>query len=187
MNRELDFENDRSIDPDNLHEESVDQPDLMHEYGLNYEEFSYARDNAKLKMDIAKEELDQIKSQVSLEIREDPEDFGLKKATDESVKNATLVDDRVITKTTEYFSAVEEFNKAKHEAGVAYNALRAIEAKKASIENLIRLLGMQYFAQPSEPKDFGTNYVKKAKEDRTKETMKKKVRERRNQKNQKGD
>jgi len=52
-----------------------------------------------------------------------------------------------------YQIALHEYNKVKHNYGILQAAVRALDHKKAALENLVRLYVGGYYASPVEPKE----------------------------------
>lgn len=132
----LDYASDVRIDPRNLDWEWLRQADLALLYGNELAE-------ARRKVDNAKEAMDVEESKALLRAFEKVE-----KPVDK-VKATAETD-------PEYLSKIQAYNKARYEAGLVQAAYDAIQTKKSSLENLVRLHGQQYFAGPSEPKELGT-------------------------------
>jgi hypothetical protein len=135
----MNYENDIKIDESSLDVEWLDQPSLM---------MKYARHAAqcRLEMDKAKEALELVKAELDKEIRTFPDRFGIEKITDKVVENT-------IPMQPDYKEAINNFIKARFESDVAYGAVKAMETRKDALENLGRLMGLQYFAGPKMPRD----------------------------------
>lgn len=143
----LNYEQDTRIDPDALDVEWLRQADLM---------FKYAKHAAdcKKEVDDAKERLDVEKARIELNIRTDPESFGLPKVTEAGIQSAVLL-------TKEYKAAVQAYNEAKYEYEISVAAVRAMDQRKTALENLVKLLGVSYFAGPKAPRDLQNEYFEK--------------------------
>jgi hypothetical protein len=135
----MNYEDDIKIDESSLDVEWLDQPSLM---------MKYARHAAqcRLEMDKAKEALELVKAELDKEIRSFPDRFGIEKITDKVVENT-------IPMQPDYKEAINNFIKARFESDVAYGAVKAMETRKDALENLGRLMGLQYFAGPRMPRD----------------------------------
>ena len=135
----MNYEDDIKIDESSLDVEWLDQPSLM---------MKYARHAAqcRLEMDKAKEALELVKAELDKEIRSFPDRFGIEKITDKVVENT-------IPMQPAYKEAINNFIKARFESDVAYGAVKAMETRKDALENLGRLMGLQYFAGPRMPRD----------------------------------
>jgi len=130
----MNYEQDIRIDEQALDVEWLEQPSLM---------LKYARHAAHCRMalDQAKENLELVKAQLDNEIRKNPSDFDIEKITEAVMMNTIL-------NQAPYQEASEEYIKAKFEADIAQGAVRAFDARKDALENLVRLNGQQYFAGP---------------------------------------
>jgi hypothetical protein len=145
----MDYEKDTDIDEQALDVEWLQQAHLMRKYT------KYASMKKK-EMDEAKERLDFGKAQLQREIRNQPSDFGIAKVTEAGIESTVLLQ-------PEYRELKQEYTKAQYEYDVAMGAVRAIDQKKTALENLVRLLGVSYFAGPVVPRDL-TQESLKAKE-----------------------
>jgi hypothetical protein len=135
----MDYEKDIHIDEQSLDVEWLEQPSLM----MKYARISA---NARMELDRAKEELEFTRATLDKEIRSDPDKYGIDKVT-EAVVLATIMIHK------DYKEANNALINAKFESDIASSAIRAIDARKDALENLVRLHGMQYFAGPSIPRD----------------------------------
>lgn len=135
----MNYEDDIQIDEQSLDIEWLNQPALM---------LKYARHAAqcRLELDKAKEALELVKAELDKEIRSFPDRFGIEKITDKVVENT-------IPMQPDYKEMSANFINARFESDVAYGAVKAIEARKDALENMGRLLGLQYFAGPKMPRD----------------------------------
>ena len=135
----MDYEKDLQIDHNALDVEWLDQPQKFMRY-------SVLHTDACLKVDKAKENLDVVQAELSMKIRKDPDDYDIPKVTEATVSNA-------ITLSPEFQEANLEYIKAKHEANILLCAVKAFDQRKRALEHLVQLLGQQYFASPSAPRD----------------------------------
>jgi hypothetical protein len=135
----MNYEEDMKIDEQSLDIEWLEQPGLMFRYT------KYAAD-IRLRADKAKENLDLVKADIDKDIRTNPEKYDIEKITETVVLNTIIGNVR-------YRKANEELSNAQYELNIANGAIRAIEARKDALENLGRLLGLQYFAGPKIPRN----------------------------------
>ncbi len=147
---ELHYEQDVSIDETALDVEWLQQSNLM---------YKYARHQAETKkaMDEAKERLDFIKAKLEMDIRANPESYGLSKVTESAIASTILLQ-------PEYQEVSKKYIEAKYENEVAAAAVRAIDQKRTALENLVKLLSVSYFAGPSAPRDLSlewSEYIKR--------------------------
>ena len=133
----MDFEKDVRIDADSLEVEWTRQPELTHKYGL---ELARARAEA----DRTKEALALIEAETKAAIRANPAKFGIEKVTEGAINEAVTISDG-------YRAATADHLKAKADQDIIQAGLNAIYAKKDALENLVRLLGQNYFAAPTVP------------------------------------
>ena len=141
---DLNYEQDVSIDETALDVEWLQQADLM---------YKYARYQAETKkaMDEARERLDFIRAKLEMDIRANPENYGLSKVTESAISSTILLQ-------PEYQEASKKYVEARYENDVAAAAVRAIDQKKTALENLVKLLSVSYFAGPSAPRDLSLEW-----------------------------
>jgi len=132
----LDYEKDVSIDAEALDVEWINQPRI-------YMKWAKLSSIAEDKMKKAKESLDFIDSTIDKEFRE--KNSG-NKFTEAVVK-------AYIETHTLHKEATEKFHNSIYQYNICNNAVRALDHKKTSLENLVRLWGGAYFAGPKEPRD----------------------------------
>lgn len=143
----MEYELDIRIDETALDIELLEQPILMKKYGDIVSE-------ARKILDYAKEGLDAAKAELSKEIRSDPDAFGLGKITENLVADTIILQDA-------YKKAAEEVVEAQYQYGMARSAFDAIASRKDTLEGLIKLHGMQYFAGPSIPRNLTEERTRK--------------------------
>ena len=141
---DLNYEQDVSIDEIALDVEWLQQANLM---------YKYARYQAETKkvMDEAKERLDFIKAKLEMDIRANPEKYGLSKVTESAVASTILLQ-------PEYQEASKKYIEVRYENDVAAAAVKAIDQKKTALENLVKLLSASYFAGPIAPRDLSLKW-----------------------------
>ena len=153
----MNFAKDVEIDQDALDVEWLEQPRRMHKYAT-------LAANARFKLDLAKERLDIGRAEIDKDVRANPEKYGLKKDTETAVQNAILL-------THVYQDLNAAYLDAKNELEIARIAVQAIEQRKDSLENLVRLHGMNYFAGPSVPRDLSKEAARKRLEEESDEKI----------------
>ena len=155
---DLNYEQDVSIDETALDVEWLQQANLM---------YKYARYQAETKkaMDEAKERLDFIKAKLEMDIRANPENYGLSKVTESAVASTILLQ-------PEYQEASKKYIEARYENDVAAAAVKAIDQKKPALANLVKLLSVSYFAGPSAPRDLSLEWNERIKKKEQKELNK---------------
>lgn len=146
----IDVDTDIMIDPDNLDVELVQLPNLLFKYGELATE-------AEKKVREAQENVKTVRSRLILYANENPEEIEGGKATVQSVE-------AFYRNHPDHVEAREKEIQAEYEASMVKNAISAIYTKRQSLENLIRLLNMEYFSGPSVPGDL-SNRVEEAREE----------------------
>lgn len=149
--------NDFAIDPHQLEEEWLKQPML-------YERACQAMEDAMMTRDECKTNLETMQSTIYKRVVDDPEEFGLKKATVDSIKAAVDTNDDVV-------KAKKLLNTMNHAFVKAQNDVKTVDMRKKTLENLVQLFIAQYFSVPNEGKQieggkrFGIEATKKVKEE----------------------
>lgn len=127
------------IDPLRLDEEWLGAAAMFHHFACKAADADAAADAAKSHVKIVAAELE-------LAIRDDPEAYGLKKATEASVEAAVFAN-------MAYRAAVKRLNDANHGAALARAATAALDTRKRALEKLVDLLKQDYYAQPRESRE----------------------------------
>lgn len=106
--------------------------------------FTYAKKlaDARRQVDELRAQLDLDAAELDKEIRTSPEDFGLEKITEPSVKQCILTQKR-------YTKTQNALIEAKHKADVFNAVVEALEHRKRALEKLVDLHGRDYFSEPS--------------------------------------
>lgn len=127
---DLNYQRDIDIDQDRLDKEWIRQPELFLRWS---EKAALARGEAER----TKERLAVVKAEVDAEIRTHAE----KKPSEAQIFQMVIMDKRVRKAESENIEAWERY-------GLLYAAKEAFEHRKASLENLVKLHGQQYFSSP---------------------------------------
>jgi len=122
------------IDPDDIIEEWIDFPSRYMEIQQHCHQAGAAFDRAKEALDYADSELDR-------EIRSRPEDFGLGRVTDTSLKAAQCLDPR-------HADAADAVIEARRIWNHLRGAVNAMEAKKKALECLHYDIGRTMRSEP---------------------------------------
>ena len=180
---ELDYESDLKIDEDALDIEFLEQPNLY---------FKYSREQAKAKarLEDLKTHCDIALANLLSDVRSEPDEYGVAKVTKDSVEdvaNRSLGDEEQIKKICDrkkyehgaglidkYRRAHSRLRETQHEFDLINAAVRAIEQRKSSLENLVKLMLGNYFSAPMEPRNLSDEVRKRMNED----DMHKKIAER---------
>jgi hypothetical protein len=144
----IDYEQDTLIDPDALDVEWLKQAQLMGKY------VAYSA-SAKKDMDDSKEKLDMGKAYIEMDIRKNPAKYELEKITEGAIQSTILLQE-------EYQKLNAEYNETKYEYEISVAAVRAIDQKKTALENLVKLLGVSYFAGPKAPRDLSREWIQES-------------------------
>jgi len=150
------------IDEDDLGGEWVKQPKL-------YFKYAYKLNIARSALDEAKAHLELTTAECDSEIRENPTDYDIPKATDNAVKNK-------IPQHPKYKEAIERFNKAKRKIAFLDAAVSSLEHKKRALEKLVDLKTTEYYSEPKARKesreavdDMSTRVIRSKARNRSKE------------------
>ncbi len=143
----MEYNLDVNVDETALDVELLEQPVLMKKYGDIVGE-------ARKELEYLKEQMETLKAELSKEIRADPDSFGLAKITENLVAETIILQD-------DYKKAAEEVIEAQYRYNMAKSAFDAIAARKDTLDGLIKLHGMQYFAGPSVPRNLTEERAKK--------------------------
>ena len=141
------YELDISIDESALDVEWLRQPELMGKY-------TKIQAKAQRNYDLIAEELKSLRADLDKSIRKNPEKYKIDKLTEGSVDSA-------IRSRSSYKQKKTELIEAQYEWNTANGMVSAFHQKKASLENEVKLFGMDYFAGPFVPRDLVSERKKK--------------------------
>lgn len=105
---------------------------------------------ARQAADEARDALNLAKARAEMDVRSNPDEYDLPKVTEATVAAAVAAHENVE-------AATADFNKARYMASLVDGALASLDAKRRALENLVRLLGMEYMAKPEVPQDISTH------------------------------
>lgn len=147
------------IDVLSLHKEWEKQPELY---------LTYAEKLAKAKrnLDRIKNQLEVIRSTVSMKIRNNPSKFGIEKVTESCITSAVLTHKKVK-------AGIKKVTQAKYKVDMYLASVGACDHRKKALENLVYLQGQGYYAEPHID-----NETKQKMEERRKKTISKKINKR---------
>lgn len=171
------IEQDRQIDPDSLDVAWLEQPNLFYKYSSALDEAMEKRNDAKVEVEIQKDNVDRVKAELDAEIRDDPESFDLEKVTETSIQSAIIRSDKYQEALKQYHQAKKDLNAAQNEVNQLFSCVNTMDQRKAALEGLARLLNQSYFSAPAEPKDLSAKYH--AKSNQAKRGAKEKVKRQR--------
>lgn len=125
---------DFQIDENNLDKEWMRQPSL-------YSKYARATADARREMDEAKNKLEVVKAEVSIDVRTNPGRFGLAKITEASLSQVVDCCDQVK-------EAAAELIESRHHHEVLIAAVGAMDHRKKALESLVSLFLADYFSTP---------------------------------------
>lgn len=125
------------VNQNNLVEEWSGQATMMLHHATLLADARLAEDEARAALSVVVAELD-------ANIRDDPEEYGLTKATETSVTNA-------IPGCEEHQAAVKVLNEARHAVRIYSGAVDALEHRKRTLTGMTDLWLRQYYADPQSP------------------------------------
>ena len=144
---------DFNVNPDRLDEEWLRQPPLRLQYGMKYADAKRDWDLAKRDVNLLEDELEEVEARLSLEVRKDPEAFGLgTKPTVDAVKQTVLLHPHYAKALDKLRFQEQEVIHARHLVDVLESAGKAMDDRKKTLEDLVFLHGMCYRASPKAPK-----------------------------------
>lgn len=123
-----------AVDEQHLVEEWVEHPSRV---------FYYATLAANIQMSLeeAKRFDEVLRADLSLDVRKNPEAFGLQKTTEGLIEAIIQSDGRVQ-------SSAKKIIRLKNELDLAKAAVSALESKKKALESIVQLHMTSYFANP---------------------------------------
>jgi hypothetical protein len=136
-----DIESTLGIDPKHF---SIDEQQLVEEWVEHPSRvFYYARLAADIQMslDEARRHDEVLRADLSLDIRKNPDEFGLQKTT-EGLVNAAIESNEDVQ------VSAKKIIRLKNELDYAKAAVSALESKKKALECIVQLHATSYFATP---------------------------------------
>jgi hypothetical protein len=128
------MENVIDIDQTQLDVEWIRQPKMMRRAGKKLAK-------ARLAYNESKADVDLVEADMTLKIKQSPEDYGLEKPTEKAVDAAVIT-------SKQYQRAVRLMNKKKYEVDVLESYCTALDHRKRALEGCVQLLGMDLRAEP---------------------------------------
>ena len=159
-----DFKEIVKINKFHLDEEWLGQPSLFYTFAEELAEAQRVYDKLKEKLEI-------VKAELSIAIVKKPSNFGLHKTTQALIESTLLLND-------EYKEALEEVREAKYNVSVLQSAVKALEQRKSALENLVKLHGQSYYAEPQVQSEEQAESVKEIKKSSARERVKRRRRRR---------
>lgn len=138
------FQQDKSIDPNQLDIECVRQAEIFHKWADRSARATAVVERTKFKRDV-------VEAQMEIAVRKDPQAYDILKPTEGAIK-------AIVHVSNKYLKAYEAYLDAREESKLLDVAVATMEQKKRMLEVLITLHGQQYFAGPSVPHDLAADY-----------------------------
>lgn len=133
------LKSDVMIDPDELDVECCRQADVFFEWAEQAIE-------SKSKVDKLKRECQQHEAFLLLDVRHNPEQYKLQNPTEKSIA-------AVVCQLVSYIEMQKGLEAVEKENAMLWKAVEALDQKKRSLDNLVKLHGQNYFAGPKVPHD----------------------------------
>lgn len=141
------------IDPLALDREWVGQASLFRKWAERLADAKKDWEDAKIRKDLAEDQMELIEAKIDLEVRKNPVNFGLESTTEKSIRNVVISDKRSQAAKKEVYKAQQEIVQAKHLVDTLESAVKSLEHRKTALENLVYLHGQNYYSQPRAPKE----------------------------------
>ena len=145
--RVRDYKKEVRIDFHNLHENWQEQSELYADYSEEYA-------NAISRVDKLKERIRVREARVDLEVRTDPDSYGVTKMTDTAVKAIITLDEALIEMRKDLIQAIYDNN-------IMRGATQSFSQRKSALEWICRLWISNYFAVPNISRDVPKEIVDK--------------------------
>jgi hypothetical protein len=123
-----------SIDKYRLDEAWLKQAEL-------YSWYAQELADSRRKVDEKKAQLEVVKADLGMQIRRDPEAFGVTKTTEKMIDSLVVLQDKHVEVT-------KELIEARHKYDCLTGLLAALDHKKKALEKLVDLQGRDYFSEP---------------------------------------
>jgi len=125
---------DFAIDEYNLDKECARQSNL-------YRKYAEAAADARKRYDEGKQAESVTRADVELQVRKDPDSFGVAKVTEGVIKSVVDADERI-------GKAVAEVIDARHDMDVMQAAVGALDHKKKALGDMVSLFLADYYSEP---------------------------------------
>lgn len=148
----MDYESDMHIDEDALEQEWLDQAELAKKYGRYWSK-------CRKKFTLTEELIKVVRAELIKEVNDDPE-----KCLGEDTKPTGPNVEAYYRTHKRHKDAKAAWVKAQFKANNAEIAYKEVSfARKAALENLVKLHGQEYFAGPSMPRNISEEREKRRK------------------------
>jgi len=138
-------------DPNRLDECWVGQVRLRLAYGLERAEARKALAQAKTDLAVGKSDLEVTKAELEVTARKTPEKFGIEKVTEGSIAAAVANSEEFQEARDRMFDVQRRIDDCQHEVDVLDAALDAIDDRKHSLQDLVKLYLADYYGSPKAP------------------------------------
>ena len=123
---------DFNVHEENIHMDLAILPSQVHDAGVLVADSRRALDEYKRRLEL-------MEARVDGEVRQDPIRFNIAKITESAVSAA-------IEQVPEIQTLKQQIIEAKHANDIAYATMNALETKRKSLESLVQLQNIAYFA-----------------------------------------
>jgi hypothetical protein len=117
-----------------------------------HDRYSRKVPDAKLDLSEAKAALEVVEAEVKRSIRRNPSKYGIEQSR---VTEAMVAEAMILS--PKYQKALKAVNDAKHVVDVLEAALNTLDHRKRTLESLVSLFGMSYFAKPKVKDQYNTS------------------------------
>ena len=153
----IDYEKDKRIDLNNLHEEWFRQPKLCGDYNKLVAQAEKQKEKAKEYLDICKVDVASARARLDLSIRKEPNKYDPPAKISESwVESAILIQSKInpdcIKAATKLSEAQNELIEVNYKLNVYNAAVKMITDRKAALQNAVDLWSRGYFSVPNLPR-----------------------------------
>jgi len=156
----MNYENDITINPDELDVEWLRQSFLVGKYG---KELADAEERTRR----AEEKVKVIRSEIILEVNKNGIPGGGEKTTAQTIEAYYRTHE-------DYIDAKKDLSDALHNQQIIQVAVSSLHQKRAALENLVKLLTADYFSGPTNPRNLNLeNEKRKRKEEASDKIMQK--------------
>ncbi len=145
---DLSYQQDLEIDQHNLELEWIRQAKLMDRYSIIHAQAIFNNNRANDQIKDAEANLKKVFAELDGEARGPVLPEGLAKQVDAAVKEWVIRHPCYQQAQNELAAARGRAAEAQYVVDVMFGAVMAFQAKKVGLENLVRLFGMKYYAEP---------------------------------------
>lgn len=148
------------IDIFRLEEEWANHVQIMAEH---VDLLSAAREQwerAKAQVEVAKAELDEADAEIDLDVRKNPQKYGLDKIVEKAVEKTVLIQAKHKEAFARLMDCKMKVIKRKRAVDDLEGAVEVLEHKKKAISDLVVLQGRDYFSTPSLPHTFKSGQLR---------------------------